>query len=52
MFVYNVTLTQQTKGFATTFDWPDNLTITDASAEGTAPFTYDAATETVSVDFE
>lgn len=48
---YNVTLTQQTKGFATTFDWPDNLSITDADAEGTASFTYSPAMETVTVSF-
>ena len=51
MSKYDVAMKQQTKGFATTFDWPKNLKITDADAEGKASFSYNKTTEEVTVTF-
>ena len=50
---YKVTLVQEVKGFATTFDWPENMEITpaDATAKGTAKLAYSSTTGKVSVTF-
>lgn len=49
---YTVDLKQETKGFqANTYDWPDNLVITEADAQGVATLTYSADTGKVTVAF-
>ena len=46
MTAYDVDLVQTTGGFATTFDWPENLTVT-GTGTAKASFTYAADTNIV-----